>query len=327
MKTVSNVINDYPYVSTATRAKVEQAIAQVGYRPNLSARNLARGRAGVIALVLPQLEMPYFASLAGELTAAAEEHGSTVLIRQSHAEADVEAAAIAGQLPQRVDGVVFAPRALDAARIRERPGDLPLVVLSDADLGEGICQVGIDNVAAGRDAAFHLADVGCRRVAMIGAVPGTGLDPRAEGFVQGLQEAGLPMVGQLVRSVAENSGTEGERATAELLEDADPPDGLFAATDWVAMGAIRALHHHGLRVPEDVAVMGFDDIPYARDLSPSLTSVSPDRRQIAQLAWDLLDEQSASASAADGRRIVAHRIVERESTRRGGDSRSRKIDT
>jgi DNA-binding LacI/PurR family transcriptional regulator len=135
------------------------------------------------------------------------------------------------------------------------------------------------------------------------------------------------MVGQLVRSVAENSGTEGERATAELLEDADPPDGLFAATDWVAMGAIRALHHHGLRVPEDVAVMGFDDIPYARDLSPSLTSVSPDRRQIAQLAWDLLDEQSASASAADGRRIVAHRIVERESTRRGGDSRSRKIDT
>src|SRR5699024_6145597 len=108
MKTVSNVINGYPYVSDRTRARVEQAVEEVGYRPNLSARNLARGRSGMVALVVPQLEMPYFASLAGELIRAAESRGWFMLIEQTHGDVTAERAALEASFPQRIDGLIIS---------------------------------------------------------------------------------------------------------------------------------------------------------------------------------------------------------------------------
>jgi DNA-binding LacI/PurR family transcriptional regulator len=319
MKTVSNVINDYPFISADTRRRVEQAIDEVGYRPNLSARNLARGREGVIALAVPRLEMPYFASLAGEVTSAAEGRGWFVLTRQTDDDPATEQRALAGGFPHRVDGLILASHTLDAEHLAARTDRTPVVVLSDRDLGEGVAQVGIDQFAAGQAAAAHLTGAGARRIALIGADGDAG--SRTAGFVAGVESAGIDVPPTFLRSITSNTGTEGERATSALLTDlaaeGEPsPDALFAVTDWVAMGAIRALHAAGLRVPDDVAVMGFDDIPYARDLSPSLTSIRPDRAAIARGALDLLE---ARMHEADGpppvRRSIPFTLVERESTR------------
>lgn len=325
MKTVSNVMGGYAPVSEPTRTKVLAAVDQVGYRPNLSARNLARGRSGVIVLAVPRLELPYFASLAGSVVEAAGEHGWFVLMHQTGGDPDGERRALHGDFPQRIDGMILSARELGADDLADRRATLPLVMLGDHRLAGAAPHVGIDNRAAGLEAARHLIAGGCRRLAMIGAAASGVPDDRASGVLDGLHEADLPVIPELMRPIRANTGEDGERATAQMLDEvADPPDALFAVTDWVAMGAIRALHARGLSVPEDVAVMGFDDIPYASSVSPSLTTIAPDRGAVARLAVDALEElvprgaggsPGTTASPPESELCAPFRLVIRESTR------------
>ena len=329
MKTVSNVVNSYAPVAEATRTKVLAAVEQVGYRPNLSARNLARGRAGVIVLGVPRLDLPYFASLAGSVVEAAAGHGWFVLMHQTGGDLAGERRALLGDHPQRIDGMILSSQWLDAQEIAARPDPSPLVVLGDHRLPGPVPRIGIDNRAAGRAVAEHLIAAGGRRIALIGA-PSREVDHgRAQGLIDGLRAAGLPVLPELMRPITANTGDAGEAATAAMLAEVDElPDALFAVTDWVAMGAIRALHAHGLEVPADVAVMGFDDIPYARSVSPSLSTIAPDRPAVARLAVEALEAQvtgMAYASAAtddrdaggsDGDHFAPFELVARESTRR-----------
>ncbi|GAA1488716.1 LacI family DNA-binding transcriptional regulator [Brachybacterium sacelli] len=326
MKTVSNVMGGYAPVSEATRAKVLAAVDQVRYRPNLSARNLARGRSGVIALTVPRLDLPYFASLAGSVVEAAGEHGWFVLMHQTGGDLDGERRALLGDHPQRLDGMILSTQWLEAEEIAARPDPTPLVVLGDHPVPGPVPHVGIDNHAAGLAAAQHLLATGRRRIALIGA-PSPGAEPgRAQGLIDGVRAAGLPVLPELTRPITANTGDAGESATARMLAEVDEvPDALFAVTDWVAMGAIRALHARGLAVPRDVAVMGFDDIPYARSVSPSLTTIAPDREAVARSAVEALEAQvggvlpgdDAGPAAPDGEHFAPFELVVRESTGTG----------
>ncbi|MFC7465709.1 LacI family DNA-binding transcriptional regulator [Brachybacterium sp. GCM10030252] len=317
MKTVSNVINGYAYVSEDTRDRVLTAIERTGYRPNLSARSLARGRSGFIALVVPRLDMPYFAVLAARVISAAEALGWFVLIHQTDGDSRAERDALEGQFPQRVDGLIVSLHSLGAEDVARRRSSIPLVALGDRGLGPDVPHVGIDNIGAGKLAVRHLVESGCRRIAMIGSGM-THRNLRAQGFFEGLLDAELALLPELMRPIAGNSGEEGERATTELLAEIDePPDGIFAVTDWVAFGAMRALDHHGLRVPDDVCVIGFDDIPYSPSFNPSLTTIAPDREAIASRAVDLLADQIDGGSRSKAIREQAEfRLVVRESTQR-----------
>lgn len=317
MKTVSNVINGYEHVSQGMRQRVLTAIEEVGYRPNLSARHLARGRSGVIALVVPDLEMPHFASLAGEVLRAAKTRGWFVLLHQTGWDPQAERAALEEAFAPRVDGLIVSSQQLGPEDLTTRTAKTPLVMLSNREFDPDTAHVGIDNHAAAMLAVKHLVDSGCQRIAMIGA---SGLDspaPRTQGYLDGLQDAGLPVLPTLVRSVRSNTGDEGERVTQDLLETLDaPPDGILALTDWVGMGVMRALHRHGLSIPDDVAVVGFDDIPYARSFYPSLTTLAPDRREIVNTALDLIEEQLGKRGHHErpGSRYASFRLIQREST-------------
>ncbi|UFU06629.1 LacI family DNA-binding transcriptional regulator [Ruania halotolerans] len=316
MKTVSNVINGYQHVAPRTRERVLAAVDEVGYRPNLSARNLARGRSGVIALVVPRLEMPYFSALAGRVIERAQARGWFVLIHETGWDRAAERAALEGHFPQRIDGLIVSTQRLSAEDLRMRTDRTPLVLLGEHGYGDLAHHVAIDNVAASRTAVEHLLDRGCRRIAMIGADPDDGDDPRMRGYTEALGHAGLRLDRNLMRRIESNSGEEGERATRDLLAQVgEPPDGLFAVTDWVALGAIRALHLAGLHVPDDVAVVGFDDIPYARAVTPSLTTISPDRTAIAELALQMLEAQLSGGELAEpvDQHVPFHLVV-REST-------------
>jgi DNA-binding LacI/PurR family transcriptional regulator len=314
MKTVSNVINGYVHVSEAMREKVLAAIEEVGYRPNLSARNLARGRAGMIALVVPQLDMPYFASLSMHVLEAAEEQGWVVLIQQTRGDAAKERAVLAGEFAQRVDGLVFSPLQVTSDEIGRRSDRTPLVLLGERAADGVADHVVVDNVAAADLAVSHLFDIGRRRVAMIGGSASETGDRRSEGYAAALARRGLEVDPRLVIPVRSNRGEEGEAAmNAMLARLAEPPDAVFCITDWVALGVIRSLHLHGLRVPEDVAVAGFDDIPYATASTPTLTSISPDRAAIARAAVESLSAQQEGSR--EPREIpVGFELVVREST-------------
>jgi DNA-binding LacI/PurR family transcriptional regulator len=314
MKTVSNVINGYVHVSEAMRAKVLAAVEEVGYRPNLSARNLARGRAGMIALVVPQLDMPYFASLSMHVLDAAQEQGWVVLIQQTRGDAEQERAVLTGRFAQRVDGLVFSPLTVTAEEIERRTDRTPLVLLGERAVRGVADHVAVDNVAAARLAVSHLLDLGRRRVAMIGYST-TGTDgQRFEGYAAALADRGITLDPELTTPVPSNRGEAGEAAMNEILARPGPrPDAVFCNTDWVALGAIRSLHLHGLRVPQDVAVVGFDDIPYGRASTPTLTSISPDRAAVARAAVASLSAQQEGDH--DPREVaVGFELVVREST-------------
>lgn len=293
LKTVTNVVHGRANVRESTRDRVLAAIEEVGYHPNLSARNLALGRAGTIALVVPQLDMPYFASLAMHVLEVAEQAGWFVLIVQTRGDAEVERNLLRGAFPQRLDGVVFDPLHVTAQEIRDRVDPTPLVLIGEKPYRGLADHVAIDNAAAARTAVDHLVATGRRRIGMIGASFTATEDDRRDGYLDGVRAHGLSWQPAWVRPVGANTGEEGALATAALLDEAgdDRPDALFCATDWLALGAIRELTIRGLRVPDDVAVVGFDDIPYGRVSTPTLTTIASARDEIARAAVESLERQ------------------------------------
>ena len=280
IKTVSNVVNGYVHVAPDTRARVQDAIDALGYRPNVAARQLRSGRSGVIALALPELQSPYFAEMAGLIVQAAELRSWTVLIDQTDGQADRERNLVAGLRRHAIDGLIFSPLALAGEELAGR-GDTPMVLLGERIWHGPADHVAIDNTAAAADATRHLAGLGRRRIAAIGAQDrpsAATAHQRLAGYHQALDEAGLPADPRLVAEVDSFHRADGAAAMARLLDLPEPPDAVFAFNDLLALGAIRTLLTRGLRVPQDVAVIGFDDIEDGRFSTPTLTTIAPDTR-------------------------------------------------
>lgn len=325
IKTVSNVVNGYPHLRPDTRARVERAIAELNYRPNQYAASLRSGRTGVIALAVPELDMPYFAELARHIVSAADQHGWTVLIDQTGGERERERVVVGGIRDHLIDGLIFSPLALTGRDLaghdpagHDPAGRTPMVLLGErvrGGLGGPADHIAIDNVAAAAEATAHLVAAGRRRIAAIGAQRSASAATaklRLRGYRQTLEAAGLPVT---VAAAARWHRADGARAMAGLLAAGQRPDAVFCFNDPLALGAIRALTERGLRVPDDVAVIGVDDIEDGRYANPTLSTISPDKHQIARLAVQLLHERLAATGDPPAREITAdHRLIVREST-------------
>ena len=318
VKTVSNVVNNYPHVTEKTRLRVQRALEELNYRPNLSARNLRNGKSGLIALAVPEIDFPYFSELARLVIKVAEERGYTVLIDQTGGARDREKLVLAGIRPQMVDGIIFSPIETGKEDLLERRDTTPLVLLGEGATDGILDHVGIDNVKAARVAVQHLLDLGRRRIAAIGAQPGVVVQTghlRLRGYCEALQEAGIEIDQDLIARAPAYHRHEGAEAMRKLLELKDPPDAVFCFNDLLALGAIRTLINFGLRVPEDVAVVGFDDIEEASYSNPTLTSISPNKEQIARIAMSMLISRMEEGTTTPPREEqVDFRLIAREST-------------
>ncbi|SCL40532.1 DNA-binding transcriptional regulator, LacI/PurR family [Micromonospora pallida] len=317
VKTVSNVVNGYQHVRPTTRARVEQAIAELNYRPNLSARNLRKGRTGVIALAVPELDIPYFAELARHVVVAAAEQGWTVLIDQTGGSREQERVAASGIGDHLIDGLIFSPLALTAEDLAGLDGT-PMVLLGERVDHGPADHVMVDNVAAAREITAHLAGLGRHRIAAIGSQrteEGATARLRLAGYRAALADAGIGYDERLVAPASVWHRADGAAAMRDLLAAGVRPDAVFCFNDTLALGALRALHEHALRVPEDVAVAGFDDIEDGRFSIPTLSTVAPDKERIGRLAVELLAGRIAGDRDAPPRTLTApYRLELREST-------------
>lgn len=318
VRTVSNVVNDFAHVAAGTRARVQRSLDELGYRPNLVARNLRRGRSGMIALVLPEIAQPYFAELGGALIAEAGRHYYTVIIDQTDGDADRERDLVMGTgRSQLFDGLIFSPLALGDEELAERTAPNPVVLLGERISTSLFDAVVVDNVAAARTATEHLLGLGRRRIAAIGDQSndnGMTAQYRTRGFLQALRAAGRELEPQLLVPTPTFHRSQGAPAMAQLLDLPDPPDAVFCYNDLLAQGAMRAILSRGLRIPEDVAVVGYDDTEEARYSNPALTSIAPDKGAIARIAVERL---MARLDGLDepGRTIqVGYDLAIREST-------------
>lgn len=317
VKTVSNVVNGYVHVRPDTRARVEQAIAELNYRPNLSARNLRKGRTGVIALAVPELDIPYFAELARHVVTAAAELGWTVLIDQTGGGREQERVVASGITDHLIDGLIFSPLALAAEDLAGLDGT-PMVLLGERVDHGPADHVVIDNVAAAQEMTAHLIGLGRRRIAAIGSQrtpEGASARLRLAGYTAALADAGIDYDERLVAPAPAWHRADGAAAMRGLLASGIRPDAVFCFNDTLALGALRALHEAGLRVPEDVAVAGFDDIEDGRFSIPTLSTIAPDKERIARLAVELLANRLDSDPTAPPRELPApYHLTPREST-------------
>ena len=319
VKTVSNVVNGYVHVSPATRERVQRAVDEMGYRPNLSARSLRSGRTGVIAVAVPRLDEPYFAELAAAVIAVADEHGCTVLVEQTDGQLAREQLAVSGVRPDLIDGLILSPLALGADDLRTASRTPPPLVL----LGERISDtshdhVAIDNVAAARLATEHLLSLGRTRIAAVGTMDSVVAQTarlRRAGYREALAGAGLAVLPHHEQEVAGFTRQSGALVADRLLDLPEPPDAVFCFSDLLALGALHALHRRGVSVPEEVAVIGIDDIHESRFSTPTLSTVAQDVDEIARLAVGALLRRLADGAGDPPREVLAsYELRVRDST-------------
>ncbi len=289
---VSYVMNNGPRrVAPETEQKVRQAVELLGYRPNLTARSLSRGSTQLLGLVLIDLLNPFFAELAEAVEGAAAQRDHTIMMAHSHSDAAVERRRVAELETRGVDGLIVAsllhhPDVVAWARERRRHRTPPTVLLNQDRSAPGLLSIGPTFETGSREAVNHLIQHGHRRIALLGGVPPnrrprTPPGPREIGWRAALTDAGLAP-GPVGHGLYTREG--GYLATRRLLTARPAPTALFAVSDLLGIGALRAAHELGLTVPDDLAVISFDGTSESAYSWPAMTSVRQPLQEMAEAA-------------------------------------------
>ncbi|MFF4616209.1 LacI family DNA-binding transcriptional regulator [Nonomuraea jabiensis] len=316
--TVSNVINGRAGVSDEVRRRVMEAIRQSGYRVNVSARTLRSGRTGVIGLAVPEIDRPYFGQLAAHVIDQARSYGFHVAIEQTGAAVVGEIDAIKHSYTLHFDGLILSAVGVDPRDSRLADVGYPIVMLGEQDFGGRLDHVAMPNEEGTKAATTHLIDRGCRRIAIVtgGALDGVNVVTRRyQGFLAALAERGLTPDPALLFTQAGMTMDAGRDAAHHLVDSGGQVDGVVAVTDTVAQGVLRGLADRGLRVPDDVRLIGFDDIPEAEFMVPALSTVAPDHQWMAAKAVELMINRIHAPLRPAGEHIAPFELRIRESTR------------
>jgi LacI family transcriptional regulator len=317
--TVSNVLNRPEMVSPTTRAKVEAAMASLGFVRNESARQLRAGSSRILAYLMLDAGNPFFTDVARGVEEAAREAGLSVFLCNSNEDATREADYLDLLEQQRVQGVLITPIDPDSSRLSKLPARGTPVVVVDRSIDDGEhCSVAVDDVLGGEVALAHLIELGHERIAFVGGPNNIGqVTDRREGARRALDRAGLPpenlvdlVTGAL--TVAEGRGA-GQRLAG--LPAARRPTAAFCANDLLALGLLQQCVSLGLRVPEDLAIVGYDDIEFAAAAAVPLTSVRQPRQLLGRTAAKLLLDESSNPDHEHQRVTFTPELVVRTSTR------------
>ena len=311
-QTVSRVLSGHPNVRAHTRARVLAAIQELGYRPNLAARALATGRTQTLGVVCLNSILYGPASMLYAIEEAAQLAGYWVTVASVRAfDRSSFRKAIARLADQNVDGVVvIAPLASSREALRELPHDIPVVAV-EGDPDDYSALVRVDQVLGGRLATEHLLAAGHATVWHV-AGPADWLDARGRltGWRTALEAAGAEVIAPLNGDWSSESGYRAGQLLARMPE----VTAVFAANDQMALGVYRALHERGRRVPQDISVVGFDDIPEAAYFTPPLTTVRQNFDEVGQRSLTVLLDQIAGRGAGSHEVVVAPELIVRDST-------------
>lgn len=292
--TVSNVVNGRPNVRDETRRRVLDAIDRLGYRMNVAAQSLRSGRTGVIGLAVPQIDRPYFGQLSALLIERFQREGMRVVVEQTGASREGEFDAFLFSRLRMYDGLVLTAMGRRQSDVDLLALGFPIVVIGERIFDRLVDHVGMANVEGACAATQHLLARGCRRIVALGGVGGV-LDSaavamatlRTQGYRQALHKAGVPWRDDLVIE-SDYTMESGAGAIHRLADMGLEFDGLFCFTDSLAMGALRGLADVGRRVPQDVKVIGFDDVREAQFTVPTLSSVNPGQLEMVDSVARLL---------------------------------------
>ena len=312
MATVSRALNQNGLVRAETSRRVNIAVREMKYVPHAGARSLSTQRSHTLGVLLPDVHGEFFSEVIRGIDIAARQRGYHVLVSGSHSDA-AEMSAVLRALRGRVDGLILMSPDTSLGPISRELGDhTPVVLLNCSAAGRSTIRV--DNYSGARSMTEHLLSLGHRRVAFItGPERNADAAERLRGFRDALRRAEVPD-SDVVQIAGEFTEESGYQAMQQIVAAAKRPTAVFAANDSMAIGSLRGAGEAGLRIPEDVAIVGFDDIPIARFLTPPLTTV---RVQIAELGRRAVEAVLHDSAQTTGRRrreqLIASELVVRES--------------
>lgn len=320
--TVSKVLRNKGEISAATRKRVLRRAKALNYQTNWIARSLVTRRTFTIGLLLPDFTHPFFAEIAKAVAETVRPHGYHVIISYFDENPELERNEADSLLSRQVDGLILAssqPGAKAFSDMQKRK--VPFVLIDRPIAGVRASFVGVDNQAIGKLATAHLIERGCRRIAHLRG-PGIGIATgRMEGYRAALANHGLEFSQGYVQDAGYKEHT-GHQGMLKLLRKKPVPDGVFCYNDPVAIGAMRAISEAGLRVPEDIAVVGAGNVHYSDFLAVPLTTVDQGTHEIGKRAANLLLERIASKRSLRPRKVlIVPKLVVRQSTRRSPSDR------
>ena len=323
--TVSRVLNGTGQASPQTIKRIREVAARLRYAPNEAARSLIRSRAHALGVLLPDLHGEFFSEVIRGIDQRSRQAGFHVLVSSFHADrGEMEGALRA--LRGRVDALILMAPDVDTRGLLAAQGaDLPTVLINVPPAGAGSCDsVNVDNVGGARAMVRHLLSLGHRRIAIItGGANNDDSRERVRGYRAALRAAGVS-VEPMLEVAGDFTEAGGYAAAEELLRLKHPPRAIFAANDAMAVGALGALRDHGVRVPDDIAIAGFDDIPIARYMTPPLSSVHVAIDELGRRATELaLDAVEGDASRPRRREVLRTTLIVRSSCGAGQGRRSR----
>jgi LacI family transcriptional regulator len=320
--TISKVLRDHPDIGTETRRRVLKRMRELNYQPNLAARSLVTGRTWTLGLVVPDLLHPFFADIAKAISSETRRHGYSLFISSSDEDPELEVQEIKQMLARRVDVIMVASAqwSVECFRLIEEE-KTPYILIDRRFQGLDANFVGVDDEAVGSLATSHLIEQGCKRVAHIRGPEVSTAVGRLEGYKQALAAYNLtPLPGHIVSlgTSGDHRGEKGGYKAAKRMLAEDPrPDGIFCFNDPSALGAMRAILDAGLRIPQDVAVVGCGNLSYSDFLRVPLTSVDQGSESIGKYAADLaLNIARKKVPVTPKTELITPRIVVRASSLR-----------
>lgn len=292
LATVSHVINQTRFVSDELRTRVVTAMQELNYSPNSAARSLRSGETRTIGLIVPDNSNPFFAEIARIIEDIGFDNGYSVIFCNSDGNNQKESSYIQLLISKRVDGVIFIASQGTSGSIRDLTEQKIPIVIADREIPQpDVDVVLVNNEQGGYLAAQYLLSLGHRRIGCIcGPSRLTPLSLRLRGYQKALKENGIPYREELVVP-GDLRFQGGERGMRKLLELSERPTAVFALNDLMAIGAIRAIRKAGLRIPEDVSLVGFDNIPISTAIYPALTTVAQPIAKLAKTIAHLLIER------------------------------------
>jgi LacI family transcriptional regulator len=312
--TVSRVINRSGYISESVTEKVESAVASLGYVPNQLARGLRSQRSGTIALLVTDITNPYFTTIARGVEDAASDAGSLVLFCNTDENEEEELRYLRMLIEQRVDGILLVPAGSGSKSLElARSHGLSVVILDRNVPDQSVDEVRCDSVGSAAQLAHLLLGLGHRKFGVMAGRTGVSTtDERVAGFLEALSESEDPIEVRVLHG--EYTQASGRQLVRELLSSEPKPTALFALNNFLTIGALQELHEMSVRVPEEVALVGFDDLPESMVTFPFLTVISQPAYEIGRTAVELLLERLQDRSAPRVEKVLPTEIIVRKSS-------------
>lgn len=316
VSTVSRVLNNKPDVKAETKEKIEKAIKELNFSPSNVARGLVLKKSCVIGFIVPDIANPSFPELARGIVSRARELGYSVMFFDTNHDSRVEKEALNLMQSKQVDGIILSFDEANRVELEKlKKEQFPSVQIYRKSSRPTISTIALDNIAAGQMATNYLLKNGHSRIGLIttGKETQSGYE-RYKGYCQALEKAGIVFEEDLVRA-GKNKAEEGKECMNSLLGLKNPPTAVFACHDLMAVGAYEAIDDRGLSIPEDISIVGHDNIDISKYIRPKLTTIDTHKSHLGRAAVDLLMEEIDAEEPLNKEVVLQSKLIERESVR------------